>query len=591
MPNRLAAETSLYLRQHAGNPVDWYPWGPEALQRAKAENRPIFLSIGYSSCHWCHVMAHESFEDPAVADILNRELIAIKVDREERPDLDQIYMDALQALNGQGGWPMSLFLTPDGAPFFGGSYFPAVYSHGTHSFTDVLLAVVDSWKFRRQEVDESARELADGLQQQSAKMLGDSNGTPLRPEVLPIALRKIEQGFDNANGGWGPGPKFPQPMVLEFLLRLHRRSGDAVALNMVSQTLEAMARGGIYDQIGGGFHRYSVDARWLVPHFEKMLYDNAQLARLYLHGWQVTSEPLFRAVAEETLDYLTREMAAPAGGFYSSQNADSEGVEGKYYLWTTEQIRGVLGGDMDPFAGAHGVTTEGNFEGKNILTFSSPFHEREAFKDARARLLAARDSRVHPSRDEKLLTSWNGLAVAAFAEAGAALGRDDYLRTAERTANCLLHEMRTPEGRLWHRWSGGSAGIAGFLDDYSHLIEGLLELYEAGKEEIWLRSAEELAELMVRHFDAETGFYDTADDQEALIVRPRGMQDNALPSGNAMAAYGLLRLSQLGGGKGEVDRALGCLAALQSMLERYPLGFGQWLIALEYAVERGLDKR
>ncbi len=414
MPNRLANETSPYLLQHADNPVDWYPWGEEALQKAEDEDKPIFLSIGYSACHWCHVMAHESFEDEEVAEILNRHFVSIKVDREERPDLDRIYMSAVQAMTGRGGWPMSVFLTPEGQPFYGGTYFPPQPRHGMPSFADVLLAVADGWRNRRRELVASGQALVAAIERQSA-VREDVKREDVKRETLESALENLWRRFDRSHGGWGEGPKFPQPMALEFLLRYHHTTGDALALRMVTQTLETMARGGMYDQLGGGFHRYAVDDRWLVPHFEKMLYDNAQLARVYLHAWQVTGEPFYRTIAEETLDYVAREMTDPEGGFYSTQDADSEGEEGKFFVWTPDEIRDLLGQEAEAFMAAYGVSERGNFEGRNILEYVGHLSQRTELAEARRKLFEAREQRVHPERDEKVLTSWNGLMLAAFA--------------------------------------------------------------------------------------------------------------------------------------------------------------------------------
>jgi len=606
MSNRLVNETSPYLLQHAENPVDWYPWGEEALQKAKAEDKPIFLSIGYSACHWCHVMAHESFEDGSTAAILNEHFISVKVDREERPDLDRIYMSAVQALTGRGGWPMSVFLTPDGQPFYGGTYFPPVARYGMPSFADVLLAVADAWQNRRQEMVEGGEQLAAAIERQMAVAGGASKD--LERRTLDTAFQNLEQGFDSVHGGWGAAPKFPQPMALEFLLRYHHTTGDPQALHVVTHTLDAMARGGMYDQIGGGFHRYSVDDHWLVPHFEKMLYDNAQLARVYLHAWQVTGEPFYRTIVEETLDYVAREMTSPEGGFYSTQDADSEGEEGKFFVWTPDEVRAVLGDQADPFLSAYEVTGRGNastgsahgFEGKNILELTGSLGERDSLAGARRRLLEAREKRVHPGRDDKVLTSWNGLMLAAFAEAARALDRDDgstelaevYREVAERNAGFLLSELRTPDGRLHHTWKaspergrrGGVAKGNGYLEDYTHLIEGLLALYQATFDPRWYVAAHELAETMIEHFRAAEGFYDTSDDHEALIVRPRELQDNAVPSGNGMAALVLSRLGGLAVEPRYLELARRMLAPMQEMLARYPLGFAQWLIAQDYAL-------
>lgn len=614
MPNCLADETSPYLLQHADNPVNWYPWGEEALAKAKAEDKPIFLSIGYSACHWCHVMAHESFEDEGVAAILNEHFVSIKVDREERPDLDRIYMNAVQAMTGSGGWPMSVFLTPEGQPFYGGTYFPPTARYGMPSFTQVLTAVADGWQNRRQELIESGQRLVAALEQQSA--IGqDVKRRDLKPETVESAFRNLQQSFDRVHGGWGNAPKFPQPMALEFLLRYHHVTGNSRALQMVSQTLQAMARGGMYDQLGGGFHRYSVDDHWLVPHFEKMLYDNAQLARVYLHAWQVTGEPFYRTITEEILDYVVREMTdgstgsvlsevegeaeglttGSAGGFYSTQDADSEGEEGKFFLWTATEIRDLLGHEADIFMAAYGVTERGNFEGKNILEFVGDSDRRAELAEARQKLFAAREQRVRPGRDEKVLTSWNGLMLAAFAEAARVLDRDDYRQVAERNADFLLHELQRPNGRLWHTWKAcpehgrrdGVAKINGYLEDHTHLIEGLLELYQTTFDSRWYQAARELAEVMVAHFSApDGGFFDTSDDHETLITRPRELQDNAVPSGNAMAALVLLRLAGLAVEPRYAELAQTALGPMQPLLAKYPLGFAQWLIALDYALSQ-----
>jgi uncharacterized protein YyaL (SSP411 family) len=593
MPNRLANETSPYLLQHADNPVDWYPWSEEALLKAQEEDKPIFLSIGYSACHWCHVMAHESFEDAATARILNDQFVSIKVDREERPDLDQIYMSAVQALTGSGGWPLSVFLTPDGRPFYGGTYFPPQQRHGLPSFAQVLLAVADAWQNRRQELVRGGQQLASAIARQGG--LGTGQGQHLARETLDTAYRQLEQQFDTGHGGWGGAPKFPQPMALEFLLRYHYTTGYAQALDMVTRTLEAMARGGMYDQVGGGFHRYSVDDRWLAPHFEKMLYDNAQLARVYLHAWQVTGNDFFRTITAEILDYVMREMTDAAGGFYSTQDADSEGEEGKFFLWTPDEIRGVLGEEADAFIAAYGVTRHGNFEGKNILEFVGDMHQRAALAEARRALFKAREKRVRPGRDEKVLTSWNGLMLAAFAEAARVLDRDDYRTIAERNADFLLRELRHGNGRLLRTWKrrpevaegAGEAKLNGYLEDYSYLIEGLLELYQTTFEPRWFVAAQELAETMLTHFQApDGGFYDTSDDHEALITRPRDLQDNATPSGNAMAVTALLKLAGFTNNLRTVDISHQALAQMQPMMSQYPLGFGQWLQALAYALSK-----
>jgi uncharacterized protein YyaL (SSP411 family) len=551
-------------------------------------------------------MAHESFEDPAIAAILNRHFVNIKVDREERPDLDQIYMSAVQALTGSGGWPMSVFLTPAGAPFYGGTYFPPRPRYGMPSFTDVLQAIRDAWRDRRGELDTSSQRLVQAIERQSSMAAiarqsdvsspqsGATTGD-LSPDTLNAAFRGLQGSFDRAQGGWGGAPKFPQPMVLEYLLRYHHTTGNTEALQMVTHTLEAMARGGMYDQLGGGFHRYSVDDHWLVPHFERMLYDNAQLARVYLHAWQVTKHEFFRTITEEILDYVAREMLDPAGGFYSTQDADSEGEEGKFFVWTPDEIREVLGDKADVLMTAYGVTRHGNFEGKSILEFVGDMEHRPALADARRMLFEARGQRVHPGRDEKVLTSWNGLMLAAFAEAARVLGREDYQEVAERNAEFLLRELRQVNGRLLRTWKarpehgegGGEAKLNAYLEDYAYLIEGLLELHQSAFEPRWFVAAQELAETMLDHFaDSEGTLYDTSDDHEALITRPRDLQDNATPSGNAMAVTALLKLAGFTNKLRYVDVAHEALAQMEAMMAQYPLGFGQWLQALAYALSK-----
>ena len=589
--NHLAGETSRYLLQHVHNPVDWYPWGEAALAKAKRENKPIFLSIGYSACHWCHVMAHESFEDAETAVILNEHFVSIKVDREERPDLDRIYMLAVQAMTRGGGWPMSVFCTPDGQPFYGGTYFPAQPRYGIPSFKQVLHAMVEAWAKQRDELIKSGAEVVDALREQQGGE--EEPEEDLQSETLSTAYGGLREQFDATHGGFGGAPKFPQPMALEFLLRYYLTSPKKKALATVRQTLEAMARGGLYDQLGGGFHRYAVDANWLVPHFEKMLYDNAQLARVYLHAWQVTGEPLFRAIVEETLDYVAREMTAPEGGFYATQDADSEGEEGKFFIWTPDEVREALGGPATRFLKLYGITDAGNFEGRNILTFNGTVEEREAIAGARRALFEARERRVRPGRDEKVVASWNGLMLAAFAEAARVFDRDDYRDIAVRSANFLLRELRTRDGRLWHVWNRGEAKVAGLLEDYAHLIEGLLALYGTTFERRWTIAAVELADAMIAHFSAaavgEAGFFDTADDGERLIVRPREMQDNAMPSGNAMAATVLLALARLSGKSRYADVAEQSLESMQDLMGEHPLAFGQWLVALDSALVTPVD--
>jgi uncharacterized protein YyaL (SSP411 family) len=498
-------------------------------------------------------------------------------------------MSAVQAMTGGGGWPMSVFVTPDGKPFYGGTYYPPEPRYGMPAFADVLLAVHDAWRTRRHDLLTGSERVAAAIEQQSAMRSGDQRDA-LRPETIEEAFRNLRQDFDWTHGGWGKGPKFPQPMALEFLLCYYYGKGDADASRMVKQTLDAMARGGVYDQVGGGFHRYSVDGRWLVPHFEKMLYDNAQLARVYLHAWQVTGEPFFRVVVEEILDYVVREMTDPAGGFYATQDADSEGQEGKFFLWRPGEVRDLLGQEAESFMAAYGVTGKGNFEGQNILEFTADLGQRPAFREARRRLLEGRERRVRPGRDEKVLTSWNGLMLAAFAEAARVLDRPDYRQVAERNADFLLSAARREDGRLWHTWKDGVPKINGYLEDYADLADGLIELYETTFDPKWYETAHELVEAMIAHFGTPSaGFFDTSDDHEALISRPRELQDNATPSGNAMAALVLLRLAGLAAEPRYAELARETLASMEPALRQYPLGFGHWLVALDYALARSYE--
>ncbi len=589
MPNRLIHETSPYLRQHAANPVDWYPWGEEALQKAQAEGKPILLSIGYAACHWCHVMAHESFEDPATAVYMNDHFINVKVDREERPDLDQIYMQAVVAMTGQGGWPMTVFLTPDGRPFYGGTYYPPVPRQGMPSFRQVMQAVGDAWRNRRESLDEQAGKLSEHLQRTIP--LGQAGGV-LEKGMLGLATAVLFDSFDQAAGGFGGAPKFPPSMALEFLLRQYLQSDDATALYMAEHTLEKMADGGMYDQIGGGFARYATDAHWLVPHFEKMLYDNALLARVYLHAFQVTGKPLYQRIVEETLDFVVRELHHPDGGFYSSYDADSEGVEGKFYVWSAAEIEKILEEDAPILMAYYGVTEQGNWEGHNILhlprspqetavSLNVPLAELEAkMRDLRQKLYAVRARRVGPGLDDKVLTSWNGLMLAAFAEAGRALNRPDYTEIARQNAAFLQEMMSWGDGRLYHTWKDGAkARHNGYLEDYAYLADGLLALYQTTFESRWFVWARQLADTMLAHFRDEEngGFFDTADDHETLLYRPKELQDNATPCGNSMAAGVLLRLALYTGEMAYWDVAETAVAALKEPMTQYPSAFSQWL--------------
>jgi len=594
MANHLQDETSPYLLQHVDNPVDWYPWGEEAMRLAKEQDKPILLSIGYAACHWCHVMAHESFEDEATAAQMNAEFINVKVDREERPDIDSIYMQAVNAMVGRGGWPMTVFLTPDGKPFYAGTYFPNEPRHGMPSFQQILTGVTKAWNNDRENVVGSAGEVAEQLQALSG--VGFEN-QPLDTEVLRSALRGLGQRFDATWGGFGDAPKFPQPMAIELLLRESLRGEESNALEMAEATLRKMAQGGMYDQLGGGFARYSVDHRWLVPHFEKMLYDNAQLARVYLHAWQVTGNDFYRRITEETLDYVLLEMRHEEGGFYSSQDADSEGVEGKFYVWSADEIREALGQDADMFMRIYGVSDEGNWEGHNILNLHLDAKGLAAQLDidpgalaarmagARVKLYELRSGRVWPGLDDKILTSWNGLMLAAFAEAGRVLDRPDYIEAAEANADFLHRTMRRDSGRLFRTWKAGSeAKYNAYLEDYAYLADGLWALYEATFESRWIEWARELAELMLTHFrDLDKGgFFDTSDDHEKLIHRPKDLQDNAVPSGNSVAATVLLKLSLLTGNGEYWQVAEQSVGTMTKFMNQYPSGFAQWLNAASF---------
>jgi uncharacterized protein YyaL (SSP411 family) len=578
--NRLARETSPYLLQHAGNPVDWYPWGEEAFARARAEDKPILLSVGYSACHWCHVMERECFEDAEIAALMNRHFVSVKVDREERPDVDQIYMQAVQSMTGHGGWPMTCFLTPDGEPFYGGTYFPPVDRHGLPAFPRLLQALAEAWATRRGEVLSSARQIGEALGQ-SERLRGAAQ--LLTDEALLGAFQALSSQFDDADGGLGGAPKFPQPMIWELVLRCWKRSKNPRARQMAHTTLTMMARGGMYDQVGGGFHRYSVDAHWLVPHFEKMLYDNAQLASLYLHGWLAFGDPECRRVTEETLDYLLREMADPSGGFYSATDADSEGHEGKFFVWTPEELREVLGPADAEYASRYwGVDRGPNFEGKSILYVAGE-PDAERIAPIKARLYEARRRRVPPLRDDKVLAAWNGLACRAFAEAGRALDRPDYVAAAVQNADFLLGEMRR-DGRLLRTWKAGEAKLKGYLEDYAMVAAALVEVYEATFDRRWLDEGRALAGEMLRLFwDAKLeGFYDTGGDHERLIVRPRNLFDNAVPCGSSVAIETLLRLAVLTGEARYQTLALDALRPMGDLMTRYASGFGRFLCALDF---------
>ncbi len=593
MANRLASETSPYLLQHANNPVEWYPWGPDALQKAQDEDKPIFLSIGYAACHWCHVMAHESFEDHDTAQIMNLNFINIKVDREERPDLDGIYMDAVVAMTGQGGWPLSAFLTPDGTPFLGGTYFPPERRFNLPSFKEVLVYIAQAWNSERTQLLQQADEVIKHLSHSFA-----SSGTPeITKKLLDQAMLVLAQNYDWKNGGWGQAPKFPQPQSIEFLLRRATR-GDKMALEMAEHGLQAMGAGGMYDVVGGGFARYSTDANWLVPHFEKMLYDNAQLGSNYLHAYLLTEKVKYRKICEETLNFVLREMTDIEGGFYSSLDADSDGEEGQYYVWSQNDIESILkpGTIADLFMQAYTVSETGNFEGQNVLQEKTSVSElaemfqlsREDVKSslalARELLLSARKLRIRPATDDKILTSWNGLMLATFAEAARFLNNDAYLAAARKNARFLLNHLHEP-GRLLRSWRNGIAHLDGYLEDYACLVSGLLALYQADGDPEWYGTAHSLADEMLACFnDPQRGLFDTRHDHEDLIIRPKTLQDNALPSGSSMAALVLLQLSAFSGQYEYQQKALELFGLVQNALARYPTAFGTWLTAIDFYV-------
>ncbi len=575
MANRLAQETSPYLLQHRDNPVDWYPWGTEALERAQREDRPILLSVGYSACHWCHVMERESFEDDETAAYMNEHFVSVKVDREERPDVDALYMEAVQTISGQGGWPMTVFLDPEGVPFYGGTYFPPDEGRGMPSFRMVMEAVVQAFHDKREELREKAPQMRTHL---GAVGQVAPAPEPLDPALLDAAVAVLAARADLERGGFGGAPKFPPASALELLLARGERQ-------VVETTLDAMLAGGLYDQLGGGFARYSVDAVWLVPHFEKMLYDNALLARAYLHGWQVLGHDRYRRACEETLDWALREMRGPEGGFYSALDADSEGEEGRFYVWTPEEIREVLGAEADPVIDFYGVTERGNFEGRNILHLAGGAAEAEppGLTEARHALYEARTKRVWPDLDDKRLTSWNALMLAALAEAGAVLGRDDYLGAARECAEFVLGSLRDEE-RLLRTYKDGRAHLNAYLEDHAFLLEALLTLYEASLEQRWFERAQELAETLIARFgDPEHGgFFSTSDDHETLIVRRKEVGDHPIPSGNSSAAMGLLRLAVLTGERRYEEQAEGVFRLFAKSAARHPEAFAHLLRALDF---------
>lgn len=590
--NRLIYETSPYLQHHAHNPVDWYPWGEEAFERARTENKPLHLSIGYSACHWCHVLASESFENEAIAKLLNDNFINIKVDREERPDLDTIYMNAVMMMHGHGGWPMTVFLTPDGVPFYGGTYYPPTDRGGMPGFPRILISIAEAYRDKRGEIAESAQSILGELKRMETVKSAEGE---LSHEIADHAANNLLRMLDPVHGGFGRAPKFPPVMTLSFLLRQHARTKDQAALEAVELTLQKMAKGGMYDQLGGGFHRYSVDERWLVPHFEKMLYDNALLARVYLDAFLVTGNEFYKRITTETLDYIRREMLDASGGFYSSQDADSEGEEGKFFVWSPKEIEALLGEqDAKLFCRYFDVTEYGNFEDHNILHV-----EVEAENIARlmrvsvdelnsiiARgkqiLFDAREKRIKPFRDEKTLTAWNGLVLRSFAEAARVLDRNDYLEVATKNADFLLRELKS-NGRLLRTHKDGESKLNAYLEDYAYLADGLLALYEATFDLRWFEESRSLVETMIEQFadDEEGGFFFTSADHEKLIARTKDWYDNATPGGNSVAAGVLLKFALLTGEDGYRQRAEQILKLLKSAMMRSPSAFGHLLCALD----------
>ena len=574
MANALAGETSPYLLQHQHNPVDWQPWGERALARARELDRPLLVSIGYSACHWCHVMERECFEVDEIAAQMNEHFVCVKVDREERPDVDALYMEAVQLMTGHGGWPLNVFITPEQVPFYAGTYFPPEPRRGMPSWPMVLAAVADAWENKREDIRAQNEAMAARLA--GAARLQTAQG-PLGAQILDDAVAELRANFDSDNGGWGGAPKFPASSTIEFLLRRGERT-------MTIYTLRSMASGGIYDQAGGGFARYAVDSTWTVPHFEKMLYDNALLARAYLHGWQVSDDPILRRTVEETLDWTLREMTGPEGAFYSALDADSEGVEGKFYVWSLDELLAVLGDDADEAIAWFGASRRGNFEGANILESRGAEPAPEVRRRIRAALLDKRAERIRPGLDDKRLTAWNALMISALAEAGAVLEREDYLDAARRAAAFVLDEMRTTEGRLLRTYNAGEAKLNAYLEDHAFMLEALLTLYEATFEPRWFHAARELADAMIERFgDPERGgFFQTSSDHEQLVARRKEIDDSPIPSGQSSAAFGLLRLAALTGEARYEQAAVGVLQLFGDLLRRSPLAFGHLLQALDF---------
>ena len=591
--NALINETSPYLLQHAHNPVDWYPWGEEALRKARAEDKPILLSIGYSACHWCHVMERESFENEEIARLMNENFVNIKVDREERPDLDQIYMNAVQMMTGHGGWPMTMFLTPNGVPFYGGTYFPPVDRYNMPGFPRVLISIAEAYRGQPDQVANTSTALLGELRRVG---LAEPSRETATPDLLDASYRRIAATYDPKNGGFGSAPKFPPAMTLEFFMHVYCGNGPSEAREMIEHTCRKIAEGGMYDQLGGGFHRYSVDAKWLVPHFEKMLYDNALLSRVYLHLYQLTKDEFARRVTEETLDYVMREMTDAAGGFYSTQDADSEGEEGKFFVWSKSEVVSALGHhDAAIFCDYFDVTDAGNFEGHNILHVTatieeiaarhnvSPGEARGILERGRAILFDIRELRIKPGRDEKVLTGWNGLMLATFAEASAILKRTDYRKTAEANAEFILTNVYR-DGLLLRTWKTGQSKLNGYLEDYACLVEGLICLFEATGAVRWLQQAIKLANKMIEEFwdDQDGGFFFTGKSHEELIVRSKDFLDNATPSGNSVAAFALQKLAVLTGNQQYQRYATTIYRLVSDQIRRYPSAFGWALCGLDF---------
>jgi uncharacterized protein YyaL (SSP411 family) len=603
MSNRLSRETSPYLRQHADNPVDWYPWSQDAFDKAQREDKPIFLSIGYSTCHWCHVMAHESFEQPEVARLMNETLVAIKVDREERPNIDNAYMRACQVMTGSGGWPLTIIMTPDKKPFFAATYIPRESRFGLEGMMELIPHIRDIWTTRRGE----ALSLSDRITAELQRISQSTPGEELDEATLKLAYEQLARSFDGEHGGFGSAPKFPTAHNLLFLLRYWKRSGSKPALDMVEQTLQSMRGGGIYDHIGFGFHRYSTDSQWFVPHFEKMLYDQAMLAMAYIEAYQATGKEDYRKTAREIFTYVLRDMTSPDGGFFSAEDADSEGEEGKFYVWTKEQVRQVLGNEeADFFAHIFDIKEDGNYteeagekkRGTNILHLRKSLEEIAAdlrvseqdlqghLEALRQRLFAYREKRVHPTKDDKILTDWNGLMIAALAKGAQAFDEPQYAEVAYRAADFILRNMRKSNGRLWHRRRGDWTGIEANLDDYAFLVWGLIELYEATFDASHLESALELTSDMMKHFwdECSGGFYLVPDDGESLLVRNKEIHDGAIPSGNSVAMLNLLRLGRMTANSDFEEKAARIGRAFSGSVKQSPASHGQLMVALDFGI-------